>query len=102
MEVRITLKLGVKIYGTISSLNDGCPVFMCLTCLLDRRNGDAFTAWLQAGLLSHGTQEGGLGGGGGLACGPQHLKPIRERFGTFHRVPSLRSTLARGHRKGLH
>lgn len=40
------------------------------------------------------TQDGALAGG--LASGPKHLKPIRERWN----IPQGSSTLARGHRKG--
>lgn len=49
-------------------------------------------------LLSPITQDTEWGDGGGLAGGPQHLKPIRELWN----IPQGSSMLARGHRKGPH
>lgn len=46
--------------------------------------------------ITQDTQDGALAGG--LASGPKHLKPIRERWN----IPQGSSTLARGHRKGPH
>lgn len=45
---------------------------------------------------SYHTRHTEWGDGGGLASGPQHLKPIRELWN----IPQGSSTLARGHRKG--
>lgn len=47
---------------------------------------------------SYHTRHTEWGDGGGLAGGPQHLKPIRELWN----IPQGSSTLARGHRKGPH
>lgn len=65
-------------------------VFALLFFFFWRRNGGTLT------VESYHTRHTEWGDGGGLAGGPQHLKPIRELWN----IPRGSSTLARGHCKG--